>query len=96
MITFNGKPFNEGDFARSLEKAAVQSFIEQVRARFGAIRDPNTGEFPTIFATGETLEELRMHVEATPALMASSRSARLGRTSGQYSLSSATALRGCS
>jgi hypothetical protein len=69
MLTFNGKPFNPGDFGKALEKQAVRAVIAQVREKFGAIRHPETGEFPTVFATGETLTDLRMRIEASPELI---------------------------
>jgi hypothetical protein len=69
VLTFNGKPFNSDDFSRSLEKAAVESVVAQVREKFGSIRHPATGEFPTVFATGETLGTLRMRIEGSAELM---------------------------
>lgn len=69
MLTFNGKPFNADDFSRSLERAAVESIVAQVREKFGSIRHPTTGEFATVVATGESLQTLRMRVEASAELL---------------------------
>ncbi|WP_198301916.1 toll/interleukin-1 receptor domain-containing protein [Curvibacter sp. AEP1-3] len=53
-----------------MEKAAVESVIAQVREKFGAIRHPATGEFPTIFAVGDSLKTLQMRVEGSAELLA--------------------------
>lgn len=69
MLKFNGKPFNSGEFAKALEKQAVNAIVEQVRRRFGSIRHPETGEFPTVFAVGESLADLRMKIEGSQELI---------------------------
>lgn len=69
MLTFNGKPFSASDFSRSIEKAAVDSIVAQVREKYGSIRHPATGEFPTVLATGDTLQTLRMRIEGSPELI---------------------------
>jgi hypothetical protein len=69
VLKFNGKNFNGGDFGRALEQAAVQSIIAQVRGKFGSIRHPDTGEFATVVATGDSLQTLRMRVEASAELL---------------------------
>ena len=48
MLTFNGKPFNAGDFQRALERQMVDQIVAQVRQRFATIRHPETGEFPVL------------------------------------------------
>lgn len=70
LLTYNGKQFNADEFSHSLEKAAVESVIAQVREKFGSIRHPATGEFPTIFATGDSLKTLSMRVEGSAELLA--------------------------
>jgi hypothetical protein len=67
---FNGKPFNAGEFTKSLEKSTVGSVVAQVREKYGSIRHPKTGEFPTVFATGDSLETLRMRIEGSEELLA--------------------------
>lgn len=69
MLTFNGKPFNADDFSRSLQKAATESIIAQVREKFGSIRHPETGEFPAILAIGDSLDTLRMRIEGSAELL---------------------------
>lgn len=69
MLKFNGKRFNADEFSRALEKAAAKSIVDQVREKFGSIRHPETGEFPTVFATGNTLGTLKMQVEGSAELL---------------------------
>lgn len=69
MLTFNGKPFNPEDFERAMQRKAVELVVAQVRERFATIRHPTTGEFPVLYAVGETLEELTMRLEASPQLI---------------------------
>ena len=36
----------------------------------GAIRDPDTGEFPTVVVRGRSLDDLKIHVEGSPEVIA--------------------------
>ncbi len=69
VLRFNGKPFNADEFSRSLKKASAEGIIAQVREKLGSIRHPVTGEFPTIFATGDSLDTLRMRIEGSAELL---------------------------
>lgn len=69
MLTYNGKPFNEKAFAKDLMDAARQLVADEFRERFGAIRDPKTGEFPTVVVRGSSLEDMSMLVEGSPELV---------------------------
>jgi hypothetical protein len=69
MLTFNGKPFNADGFQQALERQMVEQVVSQVRQRFATIRHPRTGEFPLLYAMGETLQELTMRLEASPELI---------------------------
>lgn len=69
MLKFNGKPFNSGEFERAIQKKAAESVIAQVRERYGSIRHPETGEFPTVFAAGDTLDSLQIRIEGSAALL---------------------------
>ena len=57
-----------------LEDALMAAVLEQVRAeirdKVGAIRDPETGEFPTVVVRGRSLDDLRMSVEGSPEVIA--------------------------
>jgi TIR domain-containing protein len=64
-ITLNGKPFTP----ETLEDAIVQAMADGVREKLGAIRHPETGEFPTIAITGNSIDDLRVQVEGSPELL---------------------------
>lgn len=65
-ITLNGKPLDES----SLEGAMVEMVVAHLRETLGAIRHPETGEFPTIAVTGTNLGSLQCQVEGSPELLA--------------------------
>jgi hypothetical protein len=64
-ITLNGKPFTPESF----EDTIVQAMADSVREKLGSIRHPETGEFPTIAITGNSIDELRVEVEGSPELL---------------------------
>ena len=53
-IKINGKPFS----AKTLEESFMFAAAEQLRQKLGAIRHPETWEFPTIVITGTSLINL--------------------------------------
>src|SRR4051812_9141396 len=59
---------------RNLKDAVMASVLESVRNKIreevGNIRDPDTGEFPTIVIRGNSLDDLKIQVEGSPALVA--------------------------
>lgn len=68
-LTYKGRPFQASKFAEDIQSAIVGSAKEQLRERFSAIRHPQTGEFPTVQVMGNTLDDLRLVVEGSPALL---------------------------
>lgn len=70
MLTFNGKPFNANDFSKALQKQAVALIVAQVQEKYGSIRHPVTGEFPTVYAAGDTLEAFKVRIEGSAPLLA--------------------------
>jgi len=60
-------PRNAGD-------ALLQAVLEKIKAeiveRVGTIRDPVTGEFPTVVVRGKDLDNLAMHVDGSPEIVA--------------------------
>lgn len=68
-ITFNGRPFRAGDFERDLMRAACEAVKSEMYDRFASIRHPETGEFPTVRVLGEQLEDLRLSIEGSQALL---------------------------
>lgn len=65
-IKVNGKPFS----AKTLEDQIILAMTHQLRENLGSIRHPETGEFPTIAVTGDSLDNLQMQVEGSPELLA--------------------------
>ena len=59
---------------RNMKDALMATVLDGIRAQItdkvGAIRDPDTGEFPTIVVRGDDIESLKLHVEGSPALIA--------------------------
>ncbi len=72
-------PRNVGD---ALMQAALQQIKAQITSKIGSIRDPETGEFPTIIVRGDSLDKLSLHVEGSPQLVALVKE-RLGITSSE-------------
>jgi hypothetical protein len=70
MLTFNGKPFNANDFSKALQKQALALIVAQVQEKYGSIRHPVTGEFPTVYAAGDTLEAFKVRIEGSAPLLA--------------------------
>lgn len=72
MITFqiNGRTVSPNNIRSALEKAMMGSIEAQLRERIGSIRDPETGEFPTLVVSGPSLSELSVKVEGSPELIA--------------------------
>lgn len=72
MIKFqmNGKPFNPKNLKEKILQAAMQKLGEQLREKIGAIRHPETGEFPTIVVSGTSFENIKVRVEGSPELLA--------------------------
>jgi hypothetical protein len=65
-IKINGKPFS----AKTLEEGFIFAAAEQLREKLGAIRHPETGEFPTIAIIGTSLADFKIQVEGSPELLA--------------------------
>jgi TIR domain len=59
---------------RNLKDAMLAAMLEGVRAqiteKIGSIRDPDTGEFPTVIVRGDSIDHLTLHVEGSPKLVA--------------------------
>ncbi len=72
MIYFeiNGKKVQPNNIKDVLEKAVLQNIESQIRDKVGSIRDPKTGEFPTIVCKGKTLDKLSFSVEGSPEMIA--------------------------
>ncbi|TGQ13582.1 toll/interleukin-1 receptor domain-containing protein [Mesorhizobium sp. M00.F.Ca.ET.217.01.1.1] len=68
-MTYKNRPFSGEAFSNDLEAAVLQNVKDQLQARFGAIRHPETGEFPTVVVNGRSLDDMRLTIEGSPALL---------------------------
>ena len=69
MLTFNGKKFNAGDFAKSLEDGVVEIAKTEMGERFRSICHPTTREFPTVIVFGNSLSDMSLKVEGSKELI---------------------------
>lgn len=74
----NGRPVDPRNLKNVLEQALLRQFEEHLREQIGSIRDPETGEFPTVVVSGDSLERMSIRAEGSPALIALIQK-RLGR-----------------
>jgi hypothetical protein len=74
MISFkfeiDGQPVTPGNMGDALEHAMLRRVEENLRERIGSIRDPDTGEFPTMVVQGTSLSDLSIRVEGSEKLIA--------------------------
>jgi TIR domain len=72
MIKFsiNGGALDPRNLKDAVMASVLESIREQIRQNVGHIRDPDTGEFPTIIIRGDSLENLKIQVEGSPAVIA--------------------------
>ncbi|MBB6487941.1 toll/interleukin-1 receptor domain-containing protein [Rhizobium lusitanum] len=68
-MTYNGRPFDVADFARDIDRQMLESVKVQIRERFASIRNPETGEFPTVLVHGERLDDIRLTIEGSPEIL---------------------------
>ena len=64
-IKVNGKPFSPQTFVDEV----IRNATAQLRERLGAIRHPDTGEFPTIVVPANGLQDMQVHIEGSPELL---------------------------
>jgi len=72
MIKFSigGRDADPQNLEDALMAAALESVRDQITERIGTIRDPKTGEFPTVVVSGDSLDHLTLHVEGSDQLVA--------------------------
>jgi hypothetical protein len=68
-FTVNGDSALPGDLGEALAKAVAQQASAQICERVRCIRDPETGEFPTVLPLGDTLEHLTLRVEGSARIL---------------------------
>lgn len=72
MIRFEigGRQVDPGNLSDALMAAMLESIKAQIEEKVGTIRDPETGEFPTVVVRGNDLDNLKLHVDGSPAIIA--------------------------
>lgn len=72
MIKFSigGRNVDPNSLKDALLGAMLNGIRAQISEKVGAIRDPETGEFPTVTVRGDDFEHLTLHVEGSPRLVA--------------------------
>jgi hypothetical protein len=69
-FTIGGRAVEPSDMADAVTAAVLEALRERIADTIGSMRDPETGEFPTVVVRGDDLDELTVHVEGSPALVA--------------------------
>jgi hypothetical protein len=61
MMTFTigGRSVDPGNLKDAMMRAVLDGMRAQIMEKVGAIRDPETGEFPTIMVRGDSIENLK-------------------------------------
>jgi len=72
MIRFeiNGRKVDPNNLADAMLAAMLESIAADIREKVGSIRDPDTGEFPTVVVRGRDLDNLQLSVEGSEKLIA--------------------------
>jgi len=82
-FSMGGKALDPRDFKDALMASVLEGVREELRGKLGNIRDPDTGEFPTIVIRGDSLDDLKIQVEGSPALVALVNERLGGETMGE-------------
>ena len=69
-FTSNGKTVQANDIEEAFLAAALDSVKQQLHDRFSTLRDPDTGEFPTVIVDGTSLDNVQIRVEGSDKLLA--------------------------
>lgn len=71
MITFeiNGRKVRPDQMKDALERAMLEQVRDQLVRKVASIRDPETGAAPKLRVTGRRLDDLKIEVEGSPALV---------------------------
>ena len=66
----NGRRVRPSDIENALEKTMLESVAEGLRESLASVRDPTTGEFPTVVVRGRSLDNLSVEVEGSDVVIA--------------------------
>ena len=71
MIRFmiDGREVSPDTIEDQLMALALESVRDQIQEQIGAIRDPETGAFPTVIVQGSSLDDLTMAIEGPPGVI---------------------------
>jgi TIR domain len=69
-FTINGRPIDPNNLADAMMASMLEGVRAQLTEKIGGIRDPKTGEFPTVVVRGDDLANLKIQVEGSPELLA--------------------------
>ena len=72
MIRFSigGRTVEPENLKDALMATVLKGLREKIRQQVGSIRDPDTGEFPTVIVRGDSIDNLTLHVEGSEKLVA--------------------------
>lgn len=70
QFEINGRKVRPDDIGSAMESIVFDAIVEDIREKLGGIRDPETGEFPTVVVRGSSLEDCSISVEGSEAVMA--------------------------
>jgi TIR domain len=65
----NGQPVTAANIADATMRLVIKKVAEAARAQIGSIRDPETGEFPTVVVYANSFDDIQAKVEGSPKLM---------------------------
>src|SRR4051794_18393032 len=68
-IKWNGKTIARRDIGQAMMRDLVKTLGAEISERICEIRDPKTGEFPTVVIHGEKLEDLSFTIEGSAELL---------------------------
>lgn len=72
MVTleFNGRPFDPKTFHDQIMAGVLEQLVSHIRGQVAGIRDPDTGEFPTVLIRAMSLSDMTLQVEGSDYLIA--------------------------
>jgi len=66
----DGKVVHTNNIADALERAMFNTVADELRTTLASVRDPHTGEFPTVVVRGNSLENMSIQIEGSEAVVA--------------------------
>ena len=63
-----GHTVDPNTFEDALTRLVLEGIRTEIQEKVGTIRDPNTGEFPTVVVSGDSLDDLKVSRIAVMAI----------------------------